>query len=84
MCTKCLTVCKLHTIIIRVIIKKLYKNEYIFNYLKQKNITKEDFCLEQKIPLYIFESIISNKNIYNKHFIKIYKLLGKPKDFFDV
>ena len=84
MCTKCLTVCKLHTIIVGMIIKKIYKNEYIFNYLKQNNTTKEDFCFEQKIPLYIFESILGNKNVYIKHFIKIYKLLGKPKDFFDV
>ena len=64
--------------------KKLYKKEYILKYLKANNLTKEQFCQKFGIPIAVFESILDFNNIFIRHFFRIYEILGKPKDFFDV
>lgn len=63
--------------------KKLYKKEYILEYLKINNLTSEQFCQKYSISITIFKSVLDFNNIYIKKFLKIYDIIGKPKDFFD-
>ena len=38
--------------------KKLYKKEYILEYLKINNLTNEQFCQKYCIPITIFKSVL--------------------------
>lgn len=64
--------------------KNFYKKEYITNFLKENKISKTEFVSTYKIPISVFDSIYNGQNIYLKYFSKIYKIIGEPKDFFDV
>lgn len=60
-----------------------YNTKLIDRYLEENHLTKKEFCKKCGISLYTLDSFYKSRDIDIIQFFRVFKVLGKPKDFID-